>query len=339
MDRQQPGKPKPEINEVSLGSGAAAGRGEAASDILGQLGLAGDIGCPTSEKRFPDGAQYRVEIPSTEGPACLELALEEIDRLDVCVHRFSQGSGVLMMTDAELDRMAHLASEARVEVSLFARPAAGWGASAMSRSSAGVVASASAFGVSQLRQVLGDTQRAAAHGFRSVLIGDIGALALVDQMRKLAILPSDFQVKTSVLMPVTNPATARVLEHLGASTINVATDLTLEQLAAIRAAVAVPLDMYVESPSSLGGMVRLHEIPEIIRVAAPVYIKYGISGAPDIYPAGVHVQSLALALTRERVRRARLGAEILMRSGSNYTTSELGAQGLAVPTPVVATGG
>ena len=28
---------------------------------------------PTSDKRFPDGAQYRIEIPSTEGPRCLRL--------------------------------------------------------------------------------------------------------------------------------------------------------------------------------------------------------------------------------------------------------------------------
>ncbi len=26
------------------------------------------LGLPTSKKRFTDGAQYRVEIPSTEGP-------------------------------------------------------------------------------------------------------------------------------------------------------------------------------------------------------------------------------------------------------------------------------
>jgi len=30
--------------------------------------------------------------------------------------------------------------------------------------------------------------------------------------------------------------------------------------------------------------VRLYEIPEIIRVAAPVYIKFGLRNAPNIYP-------------------------------------------------------
>src|SRR4249919_46514 len=105
---------------------------------------------PDSAKRFPDGAQYRIEIPSTEGPRCLEAVLEEAARLDVTVHRVSQGSGVFMLTDAELDEMAQIAAEARVEVSLFARPNAAWGTSAMARSPAGAIVAAAAHGQEQL---------------------------------------------------------------------------------------------------------------------------------------------------------------------------------------------
>jgi predicted small lipoprotein YifL len=41
-----------------------------ANDLLSNLGLPprGPLELPDSEKRFPDGAQYRVEIPSVEGP-------------------------------------------------------------------------------------------------------------------------------------------------------------------------------------------------------------------------------------------------------------------------------
>src|ERR671933_452538 len=113
-----------------------------ANELLSDLGLpARDLSeLPDSSERFPDGAQYRVEIPSVEGPRCLEAVLEEAARLDVRVHRVSQGSGVFLLTDAELDEMARLAAEARVEVSLFARPNAAWGVSAMARSPAGAVA-------------------------------------------------------------------------------------------------------------------------------------------------------------------------------------------------------
>ncbi|MDQ6854304.1 MAG: hypothetical protein M3046_11560, partial [Actinomycetota bacterium] len=54
---------------------------------------------PTSTKRFPDGAQYRLEVPSTEGPDSLRAVIEESTRRSVVVHRVSQGSGVFLQTD------------------------------------------------------------------------------------------------------------------------------------------------------------------------------------------------------------------------------------------------
>ena len=304
-------------------------------EFLSSMGLPpGDLHTlPTSEKRFPDGAQYRVEIPSTEGPRCLAAVLEEAAALDVAVHRVSQGSGVFLLTDAELDATAALAAAERVEVSLFARPNAGWDVSAMARSQAGAVLAPAARGQEQVVQVLDDARRAAAHGFRSVLVADLGVLSVFSAMREAGELPREMQAKVSVMLPVANPATARVVAELGASTINLPTDLSLAQIAAIRATVDLPLDVYVESPDTLGGFVRLHEIPELIRVAAPVYVKFGLRNAPDVYPAGTHLDATTVALSRERVRRARLGMELLARSGYEPTTSELGAEGLAIPVP------
>jgi Peptidase family U32 len=286
---------------------------------------------PDSPKRFPDGAHYRVEIPSTEGPACLAAVLAEADRLDVRVHRVSQGSGVFMQTDAELDEMARTAADASVEVSLFARPNAAWGLSATARAHAGFAAAA--HGQEQVVANLEDCVRAAEHGFRSVLIADLGVLELFGAARTAGVLPLEMQAKVSVMLPAANPAAARVLERLGASTINLPTDLTLPQIAAIRAAVDVPLDVYVEAPDNVGGFGRLHEIPELIRVASPVYVKFGLRNAPDVYPAGTHLEATTVALSRERVRRARLGLELLERSGYEPVASELGAAGLALPVP------
>jgi hypothetical protein len=285
---------------------------------------------PSSEKRFPDGAQYRVEIPSTEGPRCLEAVLEEAERLAVRVHRVSQGSGVFLLMDEELDDMARLAREAVVEVSLFTRPNAAWDTSATSRAPAGGAVAPTSRGQEQVVWALEDAKRAAWHGFRSVLVADLGVLAAFDRMRRAGELPSDMQAKISVMLPVSNPATARVVADLGADTINVTTDLTLAQLAAIRAAVDVPLDIYVEVPDNLGGFVRHWEIPEIVRIAAPVYVKFGLRNAPDVYPAGSHLETTTIALSRERVRRARLGLDLLARYYPEAVTSELGAEGLAL---------
>jgi hypothetical protein len=259
--------------------------------------------------------------------------LEEAERLDVRVHRVSQGSGVFLHTDDELDDFARLAADAHVEVSLFARPNAGWDASAMARAPAGAVLAPAARGQEQLVAALDDIVRAAAHGFRSVLVADLGVLAVFGAARAAGALPAEMQAKVSVMLPAANAAAARVLVELGASTINVPTDLTLPQLAALRAAVDVPLDVYVESPDTLGGFLRHHEIPELVRVCAPVYLKFGLRNAPDVYPAGTHLDAVTVALARERVRRARLGLDLLARAGVDAVTSELGAAGLAVPVP------
>src|SRR5437764_647417 len=194
--------------------------------FLEQMGLPpGDLHeLPSSTKRFPDGAQYRIEIPSTEGPVALAAIIEESKRFGVTIHRVSQGSGVMLMTDDEIREMASLARASNMEISLFARP-----------------------------------------------------------------------------------------------------------IAAVRQAVDIPLDIYVEAPDDLGGFVRLYEIPEIVRIAAPVYIKFGLRNAPNIYPSGSHIENVAVALSRERVRRAKLGMDILQRYYPEAIGSELGAQGLALP--------
>ena len=295
---------------------------------------------PDSTKHFPDGAQYRIEIPSTEGPRAFEAVLDEAERRRVPVVRVSQGSGVFMHTDEELDEMARLGATAGVEVSLFARPNAGWDASAMARAPVGPLVAPVARGAEQLVAVLEDARRAADHGIRSVLIQDLGALSVFGAMRAAGDLPADMQAKVSVMLPVANPASARLIAELGANTINLPTDLTLAQIAAIRAAVDVPLDIYVECPDNLGGFVRFHDIAEFVRIAAPVYLKFGLRGTTDPYPAGSHVEATLIALSRERVRRARLGLDLLERSRDEvgaFVTSRPGAQGLAVPTTLAST--
>jgi hypothetical protein len=303
--------------------------------FLASIGLSpGDpTPAPDSTVRFPDGAAFRIEIPSTEGPRCFEAVLEEAERLDVPVRRVSQGSGALMLTDAELDEMAAIGADAGVEVSLFAQPVAAWTPSASARSEGGAAVRSAIRGADGLVHVLDDVRRAAEHGIRSVLLTDAGLLSAFGQMREAGVLPRDMQAKISVTYPIANPATARVLVDLGADTLNLVTDLTIAQIAAVRAAVDVPIDLYVESPDDQGGFVRYPELPELIRVAAPVYVKLGLRNAPNIYPSGGHLEATAIALGRERVHRARLALEVLERSGVSVETSAPGAKGLAVPVP------
>ncbi|WP_117209533.1 U32 family peptidase [Allorhizocola rhizosphaerae] len=301
--------------------------------LFAELGLPPEDGhqLEPSPLRFPDGGQYRVEIPSVEGPRCLEAVLSEAERWDVPVARVSQGSGVGLLTDGEIDEMVRLAGAAGVELSLFARPCAGWDASAMARSSGGAFVAASARGQDQLVAVIDEIRRAADLGVRSVLVSDLGVLSVFGQLRERGALPAEMQAKVSVTLPSANPAAARVLERLGANTINLPTDLTLAQVSAIRSTVDIPLDVYVESPDNLGGFVRHYELPRLIDIASPVYAKFGLRNAPDIYPSGGHLDATAVELSRERVRRARVGLDLLCRSGSKAQVSGPGALGLALP--------
>jgi hypothetical protein len=292
-----------------------------------------DAGANASAKRFPDGAQYRVEIPSVEGPRAFERVLALADHYGLPLHRVSQGSGIMLLDDDEIREMGRLGREAGVEVSLFVGPRAGWDTGAQTLTLAGKSIGARARGTDQLVYAFEDVRRACALGIRSVLVADEGLLWVIDHAKRTGDLPADLLVKISVLMAPTNPAGAKVLEQLGAGTLNVATDLSVGQIAAIRHAVDVPLDVYVEVPDDFGGFIRHYDIPELVRVAAPIYLKFGLRNAPNVYPSGTHLEHTAIALTEERVRRAHLGLSLLRRYDEFAITSERGAPGLALPVP------
>jgi Peptidase family U32 len=262
-----------------------------------------------SDLRFADGLRYRIEVPSVEGPGVLEAVLDEAERRSVPVRRVSQGSGVMMLTDDEIRAMARLGADAGVEVSLFLGPRGAWDTGAQSAATAAV--GGVARGVAGVDASIAEVRRGVALGIRSFLVADLGVLKALGDMRAAGDLPQSLVLKTSVLLPCANPETARTLADLGATTINVATDLSPGELRELRAVCSAPLDVYVEVPDDQGGFVRYYDVPEIVRLAAPVYVKLGLRNAPNIYPSGLHLEDLAVKLGRERVRRAELVLRLL----------------------------
>jgi len=301
--------------------------------FLAALGLpTGDaFDLPTSSKRFPDGAQYRIEIPSVEGPAALAVVLAEAERLAVPVHRVSQGSGIMLLTDAEIREMARLGREAQIEVSLFVGPRAGWDTGAQILSPSGKNLAARLRGMDQVVYAVEDIRRGCALGIRSVLVADEGLLWLAHEMKKAGELPANLVLKISVQMGAANPLAIRLLEQMGAGTYNTPTDLSLPQLAAIRQVVDLPLDIYVEAPDDFGGFVRHYEVPEMIRVAAPMYVKMGLRNTAQIYPSGLHLEATMLGMTRERLHRAALVVDMIRRYAGEAVMSAPGAADLGIP--------
>jgi Peptidase family U32 len=288
---------------------------KASRDFLHSMGLPGGdpADSPASARRFPDGGQYRIEIPSTEGPRALEQALAEAGKRKVPVHRVSQGSGIMLMTDDEISEMVDIGRKAAIEVNLFIGPRATYDIGAQAYTAAGKTLGLGLRGSDQLVFAMEDLKRAVRLGLRSVLVSDIGILQVIARQRSAGQLPPELIIKTSVMMAPTNPASAQILQTLGADTINIPSDLTIPQIAAMRAAIHVPIDFYVEAPDNIGGFVRYYEIPELIRVAAPIYLKFGLRNSPDVYPSGTHIENTVIALSRERVRRAEIAMEIIHR--------------------------
>jgi hypothetical protein len=304
-----------------------------ARQFLESIGLPGrdPADSPSSVQRFPDGGQYRIEIPSTEGPRVLRAVLDESASRKVPVHRVSQGSGIMLMTDGEISEMLEIGRQSAIEVNLFLGPRCTFDIGAQAYSPAGRTLGLSLRGSDQLVYAIEDVKRAVRFGLRSVLVSDIGILQIIAKMRAAGELPFDLIIKTSVMMAPANPASAAILELLGANTINIPSDLTIPQIAAIRAAIKAPIDFYVEAPDNIGGFIRYYDIPELIRVASPIYLKFGLRNAPDVYPSGTHLENTVVNLSRERVRRAEIALEMIARFCPDAVMSPLRAKDLGIP--------
>jgi hypothetical protein len=284
-----------------------------------------------STSRFPDGGQYRIEIPSVEGPRVFREVLAAAKDLKVPVHRVSQGSGIMLLTEREIREMARIGRDQRIEVCLFVGPRATFETGAQSVSSAGKVIGLQHRGADQLAYAIEDVKRACEWGIRSVLPADLGLIWVLNEMKKDRQLPRNLVIKSSVTLPAANPATAKIFENAGVSTLNVPTDLSPAQLGALRQTVDIPIDLYIEVPDNFGGFVRYYEMPQIIRVAAPVYFKFGLRNAPDIYPSGRHIEDLAVNMGIERVHRARIALDLIDRYAPESKISPLGSRDLGIP--------
>ena len=300
---------------------------------LAEAGLTAEPGGRASQARFPDGAQFRIEIPSVEGPAVLRAVVAEAAARGITVNRVSQGSGAMLLASAELTEMAAIAADTGIEVSLFVGPREEWDIGRAASAPDGQVLAGRLRGTRQLRYAVDDIVRAAEHGIRGFLIADPGLLQMVTRLQAAGQLPASIVWKVSAVLAPSNPLSFRLLEQLGASTINVPSDLTLGQIAEMRAVSALPIDLYVETPDAMGGVVRGHEAAELISVGAPMYVKFGLRNSRPLYPSGAHLVDEAMAIAREKVHRAAVALEWIARSGIKLTQSLPGAVGLGVPEP------
>lgn len=236
---------------------------------------------PDSNGRFSDGGQYRFEVPGIQNPGTMKTLLEEISRLNLRIHRVTQTQGIMMLTDAEILEMVSLANEYNVELVMAIGPRATYDTSASVQTPEGSRMGYRLRGQDQVNRGVEEVKRANQLGVGSFLIYDEGLLWLLNKMRNENVIPRNIKFKVSAHSGHGNPCSMKLLEEIGADSVNPVRDYQLQMLSSIRDAIEIPIDVHTENPKSSGGFIRHYEVPEIVRVASPVYLKTGGSVAKN----------------------------------------------------------
>jgi len=296
---------------------------KATRDFLKKLGLPdGDAyNLPTSEKRFTDGAQYRFEVPGIQGSVAMKSLLEEIDNLNLVIHRVTQTKGIMLLTDKEIIEMVTLALQGQVDLVLSIGPRATYDTSASMLTPEGQRMGLRLRGQEQIIRAVEDVKRAAGLGCHSFLLYDEGLLWILNEMRKQGELSAKIKFKMSAHTGHGNPCSARLIESLGANSINPVRDLTLPMLSALRQAIDIPIDLHTENPASSGGFIRHYEVPEMIRVTAPLYLKTGGSVAKT------HGWETTAAEAKQRAKQVSLVKRVIDSYYSEAISSAKGSIG------------
>lgn len=234
---------------------------------------------PSSDKRFSDGAQYRFEVPGIQGPGSMKSLFEGLDKYSVKIHRVTQTKGVMFLTDDEIREMLSIAESKKVELVLAVGPRATNDTSATVKTPEGKRMGYRLRGQEQIVRAIEEIKRGITLGVSSFLVYDEGLLFVLNKMRKQKEIPANVKFKVSAHAGHGNPCSAKLLENIGANSLNLVRDLQLPMIAAARQAIDIPIDIHTENPASSGGFVRHYEVPEMIRVAAPIYLKTGGSVA------------------------------------------------------------
>lgn len=300
---------------------------EETRQYLARIGMpTGDLfDMPSSTQRFPDGAAFRIEVPTVNTVDAVDALLNQATKNGIVINRVTETYGMFRHTREELRCYSQLLHAYGAELLLSVGPRATYDTGATVLSSQGVRISYRLRGMEQVLRGVEDIKRGYDLGCRGFLIYDEGMLWLVGQMRRDGALPKDIIFKTSAHLGHCNPCSFKLLESLGADSINPVRDLQIPMMAALRAAVKVPLDIHTDNPPGSGGFIRVYEAPEIVRVAAPVHCKTGNSVVSS------HGSLTSANDGKLMADQATIVVEMLNKYYPDLTQSERGAPDLHIP--------
>ncbi|MBW2564028.1 MAG: hypothetical protein JRE29_08345, partial [Deltaproteobacteria bacterium] len=202
---------------------------------------------PTSTKSFPDGANYRIEIAGVERASTMEAMIDEANKRKVTIHRAIAAVGGSTYCDfQELKDMARMAHDEKIEMIMTVGHRKGWdvGSKEISNSE-GSMQGFRLRGSDHISYHIADIMRNIEAGHRGFLVYDEGVLFLLNKMRAGGFIPKETIFKFSVFGGYCSAAGAKVIESMGANSMNPISDVSLPILGSIRKTVDIPLDVYI----------------------------------------------------------------------------------------------
>lgn len=294
-------------------------------EFLEKIGIGEVDSSFKSDKTFNDGGQFRFEVPGIQSPKTMESLLNEARCQDLTIHRVTQTKGIMLLTDDEITQMADLARKEECELFLSVGPRATYDTSATVHTKEGSRIGYRLRGYDNLVYAIEDVKRACNLGIRGILLYDEGLLYVLNKMRAQGELPKNLHFKLSAHAGHGNPASAKLLEKNGLDSLNPVRDLQIPMLASIRNAIDIPIDLHTENPKSTGGFIRHYEVPEFIKVAAPVYLKTGGSVAANHNWDTTQKEAIA------RIKQVNLVERMIQDYCPNAVMSPPKSSDLAVP--------
>ncbi|MCK4608148.1 MAG: peptidase [Gammaproteobacteria bacterium] len=291
------------------------------------------VGLPTGDydshkiasNEFIAGGHYGIEISSMNNFDILNKALELAKKYKVKVSRVIECRGIVRLPDIEIREMVKLCVAEKIGLIMSVGPRAISSIGGFVNSPNGKRLGYRLRGMENMVHAIEDIKRGIALGVRGFLIYDEGMLYLLNQMRKDEMFPKETVFKYSVHAGCANPLSAKLLEDNGADCINIIPDLDVCMIRAFRQAITTPLDIFSDTAKAAGGFLRTYDVPDIIRYAAPVYIKCGPISQPEQnhLPTPVELE--------ERIKQARNVVEHIQRYLPEAKIVDENEKTLAIP--------
>ncbi len=280
---------------------------------------------PSSKQRFPDGAAFRIENPTVNTADTAAALLETAEKNGIVINRITETYGMFRHTAAEIKEYCRVCHDHGVELLMSTGPRATYDTGATVLSAQGARIGYRLRGMEQVLRGIEDVKRGYDLGVRGFLIYDEGMLWLAGQMRKDGALPKEIIFKTSAHLGQCNPCSFKLLESLGADSLNPVRDLQIPMIAALRQAIKTPLDIHTDNPPGSGGFIRAYEAPEIVRVAAPLHCKTGNSVISS------HGEMTSPADGKKMADQATIIVEMINKYYPDLKQSPKGASDLRIP--------